>query len=161
MTVITATFYCQTRSFRDHLGELGERRRGREVKMWRSAVGSTRLIRPSTDTWWRELQQAWRPFGSRPRCDRREIPAEGRALVPRDRGIDSVTCTGTQPSPQPQSLSDSVWFLVHATCFLLSWSFPSTPFSLAHSLPALWDTFILPSVCVIPPPPGSLPGTSG
>ncbi|KAF6351059.1 hypothetical protein mRhiFer1_003587 [Rhinolophus ferrumequinum] len=83
------------RSFGDHLGELGERRRGREVKTWRSAVGSTRLIRPSTDTWWLELQQAWRP------SDRREMPAEGRALVPRDRGIDSITCTGTQPSPQP------------------------------------------------------------
>lgn len=80
-----------------------------------------------------DSQLAGRPSGSRPRSDRREMPGEGRGLAPRDRGVSAGPAQ--EPSLPLSRTSLPLWFLVCAKHFLLSWSFASPPFSLAHSAP--------------------------
>lgn len=108
MTVITATFCYQTRSFGDHLEKLGKRQREVKIGCGRSAVSQTphQELSYTLEALDRHLaalehQQAWTPPGSRPQFNRREKSGEREGLVPSDRGIHSRICAGTQPSPQP------------------------------------------------------------
>lgn len=154
MTVITATFCYQTRSFGDHLEKMGERQREVKIGCGRSAVSQTpqQELSYTHEALHRHLaalehQRAWTPPGSRPQLNRREKSGEGRGLVPSDRGINSRTCAGTQPSPQPDL---GLSFLVFGPYQVLSPLLVFTQYSLqAFTLPTCSLVYTtLPSVSV-------------